>query len=120
MTRTVTLLRLEGLALLATAVTLYAVLGGSWWLFLLLLFAPDLFMLGYLRGPKVGAAVYNVGHVTLTPIVIGLVSYFVGAQLGVQIAVIWLAHIGMDRLAGYGLKEPTGFQDTHMGRIGRS
>lgn len=120
MTRTVTLLRLEGLALLAAAVTLYAVLGGSWWLFLLLLFAPDLFMLGYLRGPKVGAAVYNVGHVTLTPIVIGLVSYFVGAQLGVQIAVIWLAHIGMDRLAGYGLKEPTSFQDTHMGRIGRS
>lgn len=120
MTRTVTLLRLEGLALLAAAVTLYAVLGGSWWLFLLLLFAPDLFMLGYLRGPKVGAAVYNVGHVTLTPIVIGLASYFVGAQLGVQIAVIWLAHIGMDRLAGYGLKEPTSFQDTHMGRIGRS
>ena len=120
MTRTVTLLRLEGLALLAAAVALYAVLGGSWWLFLLLLFAPDLFMLGYLRGPKVGAAVYNVGHVILTPIVIALISYLVGAQLGVQIAVIWLAHIGMDRLAGYGLKEPTSFQDTHMGRIGRS
>ncbi|MFA5551546.1 MAG: DUF4260 domain-containing protein [Trueperaceae bacterium] len=119
MTKTVTLLRLEGLALLAVTVTLYAVLGGSWWLFLLLLFAPDLFMLGYLRGPKVGAATYNLGHFTLTPVIIGLVSYVLGADLGVQIAIIWLAHIGLDRLVGYGLKEPTSFQDTHLGRIGR-
>jgi hypothetical protein len=25
----------------------------------------------------------------------------------------------MDRLAGYGLKFPTSFHDTHLGRIGR-
>ena len=75
MTRTVTLLRIEGLALLAAGVTVYTVLGGSWWLFALLLFAPDLSMLGYLRGSKMGAAVYNLGHITLTPVVVGLVSY---------------------------------------------
>lgn len=119
MTRTVTLLRIEGLALLAAGVTVYTVPGGSWWLFALLLFAPDLSMLGYLRGSKMGAAVYNLGHITLTPVVVGLVSYLLGVDLGVQIAVIWLAHIGLDRLVGYGLKEPTSFQDTHLGRIGR-
>jgi Domain of unknown function (DUF4260) len=27
--------------------------------------------------------------------------------------------VGIDRLAGYGLKHPTGFGDTHLGRIGR-
>lgn len=63
MTRTVTLLRIEGLALLAAGVTVYTVLGGSWWLFALLLFAPDLSMLGYLRGSKMGAAVYNLGRI---------------------------------------------------------
>lgn len=119
MTRTLTLLRLEGLALFAAGVVLYAALGGSWWLFLLLLFAPDLFMLGYLRGPRVGAAVYNLGHVTLVPVLVGLASYALGAPIGVQVAIIWLAHIGMDRMLGYGLKEPTGFQDTHLGRMGK-
>ena len=31
-----------------------------------------------------------------------------------------LAHTGMDRAVGYGLKYPTGFSDTHLGRIGRA
>ncbi len=76
-------------------------------------------MLGYLRGPRVGAAVYNLGHVTLTPVMIGLLAYALNVPLAVQIAAIWLAHIGLDRLLGYGLKEPTSFQDTHLGKIGK-
>lgn len=112
-------LRLEGLALFAAALTAYWLLGGSWWLFALLILAPDLFMLGYLRGPRAGAAVYNLGHVTLTPALVGLAAYALGAPLGINVAVIWLAHIGMDRALGYGLKEPTGFQDTHLGRMGK-
>lgn len=119
MTRTRLLLRLEGLALLAAAVSLYALLGGSWWLFVLLLFAPDLFALGYLRGPGVGASLYNLGHTTVVPVAVGLAAYFLGATLGTQVAAIWLAHIGLDRALGYGLKEPSSFQETHLGRIGR-
>jgi hypothetical protein len=34
-------------------------------------------------------------------------------------ATIWVAHIGFDRMLGYGLKYPTAFSDTHLGRIGR-
>src|ERR1700739_1736321 len=50
------LLRLEGLAALAVAVALYAHAGFSWLIFALFLLAPDLSMLGYLVGPRAGAA----------------------------------------------------------------
>ena len=36
------------------------------------------------------------------------------------LALIWIAHIGLDRALGYGLKYATGFGDTHLGRIGRA
>jgi hypothetical protein len=32
---------------------------------------------------------------------------------------LWLGHAGFDRMLGYGVKLPSGFQDTHLGRIGR-
>ena len=34
-----------------------------------------------------------------------------------QIALIWAAHIGVDRVLGYGLKYPTAFRDTHLGPV---
>jgi Domain of unknown function (DUF4260) len=34
-----------------------------------------------------------------------------------QVGLIWLAHIGIDRVLGYGLKYPTGFKDTHLSRV---
>jgi len=119
LTRPVPLLRLEGLALLAFAVTAYAVLGGSWWLFAALLFAPDLSMLGYTRGPRPGAAIYNLGHWTLLPVTLGLLGFALGHALMMQLAAIWLAHIGLDRAVGYGLKLPDDFSRTHLGAIGR-
>ncbi|MFN2487867.1 MAG: DUF4260 family protein [Acidimicrobiia bacterium] len=33
---------------------------------------------------------------------------------------IWLAHIGCDRLLGYGLKFPNAFTHTHLGLTGRA
>ena len=56
------LLRLEWAAVLAAAIAGYLFLGGSWQLFVLLILAPDLAMLGYLAGPAVGAIVYNAFH----------------------------------------------------------
>jgi len=35
------------------------------------------------------------------------------------IGAVLIAHSGMDRLAGYGLKFPTAFGDTHLGHIGK-
>ncbi|PAP75338.1 DUF4260 domain-containing protein [Rubrivirga marina] len=116
MTRT--LLRLEGLAALAVAVWGYALTGASWWLFVGLLFAPDLSAVGYLRGPHVGAAMYNAAHTYAVPTLLAAVAYSAGWALGLPVALVWAAHIGLDRALGYGLKLPDGFHQTHLGPIG--
>jgi hypothetical protein len=77
-------------------------------------------MLGYLRGPRPGAAAYNLGHTWLLPGILAAVGILGGTPLVIDLALIWLGHIGADRLLGYGLKLPTAFQDTHLGRIGRN
>jgi hypothetical protein len=115
--RPTAMLRVEGATLLAGSVLLYWMGGGSWWLFALLLLAPDLSMLGYLAGPRVGAVAYNAFHSYPLPAALGLVGLFVGAPLTVSVALVWFAHIGMDRLMGYGLKYPTNFKDTHLQRV---
>ena len=111
------LLRLEGLAVLAGALVLYFHADYSWLLFLLLVLAPDLSVLGYLHGPSVGAATYDIVHTYVLPIVLGVVGVLADAETATQIALIWLAHIGADRFLGYGLKYPTGFKDTHLQRV---
>jgi hypothetical protein len=112
------LLRLEGLAMLAAATAAYAQTGQGWALFAALLLAPDVVMLGYLAGPRFGAAAYNIGHTYALPAALGAVGWWLSAPLCVAIALIWLAHIGMDRAAGYGLKYPDAFQHTHLGGKG--
>jgi hypothetical protein len=111
------LLRVEGALVAAGAIAAYVHLRGSWWLFLLLAFAPDLSMLGYLAGQRIGAVTYNVVHTYLLPgalLAAGLIFDARGAAL---VALIWLAHIGVDRLLTFGLKYPTAFQDTHLKRV---
>ena len=115
--RPAVLLRAEGAALLLTSVMLYWVSGGSWLLFALLLLVPDLSMLGYLAGPRVGAPVYNVFHAYPLPAALGAFGLLGGSPLALAVALVWFAHIGMDRLVGYGLKYPTEFKDTHLGRV---
>lgn len=105
--------------MLLASILLYAHVGGSWWLFVLLLLAPDLAMLGYLGGPRLGARLYNVAHVYAGPLVLAALGVWQSWPLGVALALIWTAHIGMDRMLGYGLKLPEGFQHTHLGRIGK-
>jgi len=112
-------LRLEGLAVLAAAAVLYAGTGYGWVLFAVLFLAPDLAMLGYLGGPRAGAVAYNLAHTYAAPAVLAGVGWAMGAALPVALALVWAAHIGFDRALGYGLKLPTDFRDTHLGRIGR-
>jgi hypothetical protein len=116
---TTALLRLEGAALFVAALTGYWISGASWWLFALLILVPDLSMLGYLRGPRIGAYAYNCFHVTLWPLLLLVGGYLADSAPAVSVGLIWLAHIGIDRALGYGLKLPTDFRDTHLGRIGR-
>jgi hypothetical protein len=110
-------LRVEGLAVLVAAVWLFATAGYSWLLFALLFLAPDLSFAGYLAGPSIGAAAYNAVHSYVAPILLAAVLAAAGA--GTAVPLIWAAHIGFDRSLGYGLKYPSAFADTHLGRIGR-
>ena len=112
-----TLLQAEGLPILVAGAAAFGTLGGPWLAFVPLLLVPDLSMVGYVRGTRLGALTYNLGHNLVTA----------GALLGLGLAlgIGWLAiagsvavaHVGMDRLMGYGLKYPTAFRDTHLQRV---
>jgi hypothetical protein len=110
-------LRLEGVAVAAAAVTLYVDQGYSWLALVLLWLAPDLGALGYLAGNRVGAVAYDVMHFEGWPIALATVGVIADAGLAVQLALIWLSHIGIDRAIGYGLKYPSAFKDTHLQRV---
>ena len=113
------LLRIEGAFVFAIAIVLYSRLGESWWLFAVLFLAPDLSFLGYLAGGRVGAIAYNALHTIAGPILLALAGLFVPYEPAMAVALIWLAHCGIDRALGYGLKYQAGFGFTHLGPIGR-
>ncbi|WP_213741971.1 DUF4260 domain-containing protein [Bradyrhizobium sp. dw_411] len=114
-----TLLRLEGLTLFAGMTLLYAVWGGSWWVYALVFFVPDVSFAAYLAGPRFGAIVYNAAHSYMAPMALMTTGFATNSPLTLSIAMIWLAHIGFDRALGYGLKYSAGFGFTHLGRIGK-
>jgi Domain of unknown function (DUF4260) len=108
------LLRSEGVALLTMAAVLYGRYGRSWWLFLALLPIPDLGLLGQLRSKQAGAVTYDLTHTYVPPAVLGLSGVLSGSDLAVALALVWFAHIGMDRVLGLGLLYPDGSGYTHL------
>ena len=112
-------LQLEGLAMLGAGIALFITTGAPAILLVPLILVPDVSAVGYLRGPRTGAFVYNLAHTLAAGVAL------VGFGLALSIPALALAgavlvaHTGMDRVAGYGLKYPTAFGDTHMGWIGR-
>lgn len=114
------LLRLEGAALLLCAIFGYAWSGQSWWVLAALILVPDASMVGYLANPRAGAAIYNAAHSTVAPLLIVSAAVLAGNHVVLGLAFIWLAHVGLDRAAGYGLKYVRSFSDTHLGPVGRS
>lgn len=111
------LVRLEGAAVAAAALAVYFHAGYPWWLLVVLALAPDLAMLGYLGGPRAGAATYDLAHTYVAPVVLAAAGVVAGADPAIQVGLVWATHIGVDRAMGYGLKYPTGFRDTHLQRI---
>jgi hypothetical protein len=111
------LLHLEGLAAFGGALALYLHLDYSVLALVLLFLVPDLSFAAYAAGPKIGAVTYDAVHTSAFPIALGAVGAITGESTLVQVALIWLAHIGIDRALGYGLKYPTGFKDTHLNRV---
>ena len=91
--------------------------GFSLWIFLIFLIVPDISMLGYLFNNKIGSYVYNIGHSYIIPLLITLFYLVIGESLLLQIALIWLVHISMDRAIGYGLKYTIGFNKTTIQKL---
>jgi hypothetical protein len=108
------LLQAEGAVALTAAVAAHSVTGGSWWLFGALFLAPDLAMLGYLAGRRAGALSYNLAHTYILALGLSALGWGLGQPLLVSLGLIWVAHIGFDRMLGYGLKYPDGFKATHL------
>lgn len=108
------ILRLEGGIVFALAIAAYVHLGASWWLFAVLILAPDLGALGYLRDERTGAWTYNLLHTYIGPAILASIGYVAAWPILYALAAIWVAHIGIDRLLGYGLKLPAGFRRTHL------
>lgn len=111
-------LRAEGAAIGVAALALYFWVGGPGWLAVAVILAPDLAMLGYLAGPRAGAVCYNLAHTYAAPAVLAILTAFVfPVAWGPLAALVWTAHIGVDRALGYGLKGPAGFKHTHLGPL---
>jgi len=111
------ILRLEGLAVFLISLYFYNQIGGDWLIFLLLVFLVDISMVGYIKGKSHGAITYNLVHnyiLSLSIIFLGIISTFNWLTL---LGLIILAHVGIDRFFGFGLKYKTNFKDTHIQKV---
>jgi len=113
------ILRSEALAAVGVGIAVWVVNDGSLWLLVPAFFLPDLSMIGYLGGPRTGALTYNAAHNWTVGVAVLGIGWWLGIPGVLLAGAILVAHVGLDRVLGYGLKLPTSFQDTHLGRIGR-
>lgn len=114
------LLKTEELLMFVLGIYLFSLLDFQWWWFLVLILAPDIGMVGYLFGPKIGAASYNIFHHKGVAVLIYLVGSYLSLPLWQLVGAILFSHSAMDRILGYGLKYDRGFKYTHLGEIGNA
>jgi hypothetical protein len=114
LTRPKVLLRIEGGLDLVLSLIFYQYLHANWILFVVLLLAPDLAILGYIGGTRIGTICYNLIHTFAGPFLLIGYSCLTGSMWLLPYALIWTSHIGLDRMLGFGLKYPTEFRDTHL------
>lgn len=111
------LLHVEGFTVLVTSLYFYGYNQFSWILFVILLFTPDLSMIGYVFNNRIGARLYNLFHTYSLSIAVIMLGFVSSNKTLFAIGLILTAHIGMDRMVGYGLKYVTDFKDTHLHRV---
>ncbi|AST96280.1 Uncharacterised protein [Niallia circulans] len=111
------IVRVENGVAFALCFYIYIQLGFPIWLFFVLLLVPDITMIGYALNEKIGATVYNIGHSFTLPLLLTLFSFYFSNDNLLLISIIWIAHIFMDRLFGFGLKYQESFKNTHIQRL---
>ncbi len=114
-----TVVRLEELGIFLFSIYMFSTLEFPWWLFPLLLFVPDLSMIGYLRDTRLGAVIYNFFHFRALALLLFVLGRLIFLPVLSLIGVILFAHSSLDRAFGYGLKYGDSFGNTHLGRIGK-
>ncbi len=112
------ILRAEQTVIFVTGLALWLANGGLALLLIPALLAPDLSMVGYLGGPRLGSITYNAAHNLVLAGALLAFGWWVHVGRLLLAGTILTAHVGMDRALGYGLKLPSDFRDTHLGRIG--
>jgi len=84
-----------------------------------LILLPDLFMIGYVRGSLLGAYAYDAGHSYPAPALVALIGAGDRHPLLLAVGLLWLAHIGLDRVLSYGLKYDSAARRVRpQGRVG--
>lgn len=114
-----TILKLEELGLFILGIYLFSLLNYQWWWFLVLILAPDLSMIGYAFGNKIGAFLYNLVHHKGIAVLLYIIGCYLKIEIVQLIGIILFSHSAMDRIFGYGLKYEKGFKYTHLGEIGK-
>jgi hypothetical protein len=111
------LIKLEELAMFLVSILLFSQLEYAWWIYLVLILAPDIGMIGYSVSTKLGAITYNLFHHKGIAILIGCVGWYYGNSDLQLTGIILFGHASMDRIFGYGLKYPDHFKHTHLGNL---
>ena len=112
------LLRAEQAAIFLAGIVVYLANGGNALWMVPALLAPDLSMVGYVGGPRLGAITYNAAHNLVVGLALTGLGWWSSVGWLLLAGAVLLAHVGADRALGYGLKLPSDFRDTHLGRIG--
>ncbi|MBF7023970.1 DUF4260 domain-containing protein [Staphylococcus kloosii] len=111
------LIKLENAFVFITVIISYIMFGFSLWVFLVFLLVPDISMFGYLVNNKIGSYIYNVGHSYISPILLTFLYLLTKETILLEISLIWLGHISMDRTIGFGLKYKVDFKNTTIQKI---
>ena len=111
------ILKLEETAMLVLSIVLFNQLHFAWWWYLVLFFAPDISMLGYLVNTKMGAYSYNFFHHKAVAIAVGLLGFYLQNEIYMLTGIILFGHSSFDRILGYGLKYTDSFKNTHLGKL---
>ncbi|GAA3635611.1 DUF4260 domain-containing protein [Flavivirga jejuensis] len=114
-----TSLKIEELFMFIFGIYLFSGLNFSWWWFVVLILTPDIGMLGYLLGPKIGAITYNLCHHKAIAVSVYFIGIIAQNDIVKLIGIILFSHACFDRIFGYGLKYFDNFKHTHLGHIGK-
>lgn len=110
-------LRLEAFVVFVAATLVWIALSGGWAKYALGFLLPDVAFVAYLFGPRAGSWIYNFAHSYALPAILAIVGGMLDHTTLLLASSLWMAHIGFDRVLGFGLKYPTSFADTHLGRL---